>query len=72
MTVKVGRCLLTERLKEAKMTQAELARRIGKSKQRINDYAKNRVEIPLAVARQIAQILGCYIDDLYEWISSDE
>jgi DNA-binding XRE family transcriptional regulator len=68
MTVKVGRCLLKERLKEAKMSQKTLAQKVGKSKQRISDYANDRVQMSMATAREIAQVLGCHIDDLYEWI----
>ncbi|MGK5654586.1 helix-turn-helix transcriptional regulator [Brevibacillus formosus] len=68
MAVQIGRCLLKDRLKEAKLTQVELALRLGKSKQRISDYANNHVQMSLATCREIAQIVGCTIDDLYEWL----
>lgn len=68
MAVKVGRCLLKDRLREAHMTQAELAAIIDVSPQRVSDYANNHRPIPVHRMREIAQILKCHMDDLYEWI----
>ncbi|MCM3144314.1 helix-turn-helix transcriptional regulator [Brevibacillus sp. MER 51] len=68
MTVTVGKCLLKDRLKDAKMTQAELASILNKKPQRISDYANNaRFMSPLTM-KAIATVLKCHMDDLYEWI----
>ncbi|MGK5509454.1 helix-turn-helix domain-containing protein [Brevibacillus formosus] len=68
MAVEVGRCLLKDRLKDAHMTQAELADKLDLSPQRVSDYANNLRTIPINRLREIAQILRCHMDDLYEWI----
>jgi DNA-binding XRE family transcriptional regulator len=50
------------------MSQQELAERIGVTRQQINHYSNNRRIMTLHVAKNIAFILQCDIDDLYEWI----
>jgi transcriptional regulator with XRE-family HTH domain len=65
--MKVGRCLLQKRLKDAKMTQQQLAEKTGISKQKISDYANNRIIMSLPTAKNIADAIGCFIDELYEW-----
>lgn len=68
MTITVGRCLLKERLKIAKMTQAELARILNKKPQRISDYANNERQMSPPTMKAVAIVLKCHMDDLYEWI----
>ncbi|MDO6451889.1 helix-turn-helix transcriptional regulator [Oceanobacillus profundus] len=68
MAYKVGRCLLRKKLKDVGMTQLQLANRLGVSEQQINKYVNNRQKMSLQVAKNIAVILNCHIDDLYEWI----
>ncbi|MED0705913.1 helix-turn-helix transcriptional regulator [Aneurinibacillus aneurinilyticus] len=67
MALVPGRCLLGYWLKRAKMSQTELARRIGFSPQVINDYVHNRRTMNLAVAATISAILNCTIEELYKW-----
>ncbi|WP_156290740.1 helix-turn-helix transcriptional regulator [Oceanobacillus salinisoli] len=67
MAYKVGRCLLRYRLKEAGMTQRELAEKLGVSEPQINKYVNNRQGMSYQVAYNIAIILGCRMEDLYEW-----
>jgi len=50
------------------MTQSELANELGVSKQQINKYVKNKRIMSLETAGNIAFILNCHIDDLYEWV----
>jgi transcriptional regulator with XRE-family HTH domain len=64
----VGRCLLRERLNDIKMSQQELAEKMDITVQQINKYVLNKQGMSLRVAKNIAVILGCHIDDLYEWI----
>ncbi|RDW21048.1 XRE family transcriptional regulator [Oceanobacillus arenosus] len=68
MALKVGRCLLQNRLKDAHMTQQELANRMGITVQQINKYVRNRQKMSIEVAGNIAFILKCHVEDLYEWI----
>lgn len=56
------------------MTQQELAIRAGMSKTFINDKIHNRGKHGMWIdsAKKIATVLGCAIDDLYEWIPVDD
>lgn len=72
MAFKVGRCLLQERLDELDMTQTELAEKLNVTKQQINKYVKNKQMMSLKVAGNIAFLLNCHIEDLYEWIEVGE
>jgi DNA-binding XRE family transcriptional regulator len=72
LAYKVGRCLLSLRLKEAGMDQTDLAYRLNVTKQQINKYATNRQRMSLETAKNISSILGCSMEDLYEWIWVEE
>jgi DNA-binding XRE family transcriptional regulator len=72
LAYKVGRCLLRERLNDCRMTQNELAYRMGITAQQINKYVLNKQRMSLQVAKNIAVILNCHIDDLYDWIEAGE
>lgn len=64
----VGKCLLADLLKKAGMTQQELALKLDVPKQQINKYVHNRQYMSYKTAREIAYILNCPMEDLYEWI----
>lgn len=64
----VGKCLLQDRLKEARMSQQDLADKINMSKTQISDYIHNRRRMNLITAKNVSHAIGCAIDDLYEWI----
>lgn len=64
----VGKCLLSDKLLQAHMTQQELADRIGVTRQQINSYTNDRRIMTLPIAKNIAAVLRCEIDDLYDWI----
>lgn len=68
LAYEVGRCLLRYILKEKGMTQSDLANKLGVTEQQINKYVNNRQKMSLKVAKNISAILGCQIEDLYEWI----
>lgn len=72
MAYKVGRCLLRERLRNADMTQWELAERLNVREQQINKYVNDRQGMSLQVAKNIASVLDCQMEDLYEWIEVGE
>lgn len=63
----VGRCLLSDILAELRMTQQDLADKMNVTKQQINSYATNKAIMSLLTAKNIAAILGCSVEDLYEW-----
>lgn len=54
------------------MTQQELAYKLNVTKQQVNHYVFGRRIMSLPIAKNVATILGCDIDDLYEWIYVDE
>lgn len=69
MAYKVGRCLLREILINAGMTQQDLADKLGVTKQQINKYVNEPYTVmTLQVAKNIAAILNCHIEDIYEWV----
>ncbi|WP_237049327.1 helix-turn-helix transcriptional regulator [Lentibacillus amyloliquefaciens] len=49
------------------MTQLELAELMDVRVQQINKYVLNKQLMSLQVAYNIASILDCHIEDLYEW-----
>lgn len=64
----VGKCRLRKLLKERKISQNELASKVGMSKQQINDYISGHTaSMSLKTAKNIAHALGCHIEELYEW-----
>lgn len=67
----VGKCLLSDKLSETRMSQQELADRIGVTKQQINSYTSDTNVMSLPVAKNIATILRCEIGELYEWKKVD-
>ncbi len=50
------------------MTQQELAEKMSITAQQINKYVLNDRKMSLQVAKNVATVLNCQIDDLYEWI----
>lgn len=69
---KVGKCLLSDRLKKADLTQVELSELTNISKSQISEYVNNKHIMSLETARIISKVLNCYIEDLYEWVTDDE
>ena len=68
MAYTVGRCLLRERLDESSMDQVTLASKLNVKKQQVNKYVTNKQRMSLETAKNVASILHCKIEDLYEWI----
>ena len=67
MSFRAGKCLLRSRLKQARLTQEKLAKRLDLSQQMISHYVNGRKVMSLEVAYNIAFIIGCDVDDLYTW-----
>lgn len=68
MAFKAGRCLLKQQLRRRGMSQRELADKVGMNESQVSQYATNVQEMSLNTAKTIAAALGCYVDELYEWI----
>lgn len=68
MAYKVGRCLLQDRLDSKGMDQTYLAGKLKVTRQQINKYTTNKQRMSLEIAKNIATILHCTIEELYEWI----
>lgn len=62
-----GRCLLADRLREARMTQQELADKAGIDKRQISDYVVERRVMSLLTAVKVAKALKCDVTALYEF-----
>lgn len=67
MAYKVERCLLSEILHKKDMSQTELANLLGVKVPQINKYVLDKQKMSLEVAKNISYILGCSIEELYEW-----
>lgn len=72
LAYKVGRCLLQVRLNNTHTSQQELAHKLGITKQQVNKYVLNKQKMSIETAGNIAFILRCHIDDLYEWIEAGD
>jgi transcriptional regulator with XRE-family HTH domain len=59
-------------LKQAGMTQTELANRLSLSPQMVSNYVRNIKLMSLEIAESVAQILNITTYDLYEWEIDDE
>lgn len=69
ISIEVVRCRIPTLLHRIGKTQSWLAGATGFSKSRISDYVnlRNGEVMSMRTAVIIAHILGCKIDDLYEW-----
>lgn len=67
MTYKVVRCLLRDLLRKNGMSQVDLAVKLGVTPQQVQHYVQTNRLMSIEVAMNIASILGCNIEDLYEW-----
>lgn len=68
MAVSRGRCLLQDLLDKADLTQAEYARRSGRSKRVISHFCNDeRVMLPEDLYNA-SMVLGCRMEDVYVWI----
>ena len=67
----VGKCLLSDKLLESRMTQQDLADKLGVTRQQIHTYVTDNRLMSLPIAKNIAFVLNCEIGELYEWIPVD-
>ncbi|WP_144507448.1 helix-turn-helix transcriptional regulator [Bacillus mycoides] len=68
MAYRIGRCLLSLRLLEADLAQAELAEKLGVKRQQVNKWATGKQNMSMNTAKNVSEILKLAgIDDLYEW-----
>jgi len=63
----VGKCLLLDLLNGANMTQRDLAIKLGVTEQQVNKYVRDRQRMSIQTAKNVAHILNCSMEDLYEW-----
>lgn len=60
---------MPELLYAKRMTQADFARRLDMSEGYVSQLISGKSKFSLLAAKRAANILGCKIDDLYEWIN---
>ncbi|MFD3261832.1 helix-turn-helix domain-containing protein [Paenibacillus lentus] len=68
MALARGRCRLRYLLARKDMTQAELARRTGYQRQQVSNWVNDREPIPWDAGLNIAYVLECQMEELYEVI----
>jgi DNA-binding XRE family transcriptional regulator len=72
MVLIVGECRLGEILKKKDITQVEFALKVGMKKQQINAYVNNESIMSLKTAATLAYHLRVPIEDLYDFIWSEQ
>ncbi|EJL45670.1 putative transcriptional regulator [Brevibacillus sp. CF112] len=70
MAFQLGECLLLTLLHKKNMSQAEFARRMGVSRQYVNQLINGETTMSLIFAINAAHVLGCQITDLYKIVSN--
>ncbi|AEI10739.1 MULTISPECIES: helix-turn-helix transcriptional regulator [Cellulomonas] len=60
------------RIEHGELTQAELARRIGVTRQTVIAIEHGRYSPSLELAFQIAHVLGRPLDDVFQYVAPDE
>ncbi|QYG88299.1 helix-turn-helix domain-containing protein [Bacillus atrophaeus] len=68
ITFKVGKCRIAELCDNLGLEHAQLAAKVGLAKSQISDYISLRNLPSIERAYNIAKVLGCAPEDLYEWI----
>lgn len=71
MPLSRGSCRLRTLLKNKRLSQAELARRTGYHPRMISYYVNDVKHMSVEVMRNISLVLGCYMEELYEWDDAD-
>ncbi|GKS15078.1 hypothetical protein YDYSY3_60780 [Paenibacillus chitinolyticus] len=72
MALRIGRSRLPILLDSKGMTQAQLAQRLNLSDSFVSKVVRGEKRLSLIKSREAAIILNCYMDDLYEWIDTEE
>jgi transcriptional regulator with XRE-family HTH domain len=67
MPFQIGRSRLPELLDAKRMSQADFARRLDVTEGYISKLISLDSKFSIIKAKEAAHILGCYIDELYEW-----
>lgn len=69
---RVDKCLLSDRLKTHDLTQTELAEKTRIPKSQISEYVNNKHVMSLETAKTISHALDCNIEELYQWVKSED
>jgi putative transcriptional regulator len=69
---KVTNSIRTLRLEHGQMTQAELAERIGVTRQTVIAIEQSRYSPSLEMAFQIARVFGVPLDSVFQYPGSDK
>ncbi|MFJ5713162.1 helix-turn-helix transcriptional regulator [Neobacillus sp. NPDC093127] len=72
MTYKVGKCLLLNHLRRKRMSQVDLAILVNKTEQTISRYVNDQTVMSYETAINIATVLDCEMEDLYEIVKVKE
>ncbi|OAS21167.1 helix-turn-helix domain-containing protein [Paenibacillus oryzisoli] len=72
MSLSRGRCRLETLLRRKRWSQAELAVRTGYAPRMISHYVNDTRAMSVDVMKNIANALGCLMEDLYDWVEVDD
>lgn len=64
----VGRCLLRKIMRSKGLSQVDIAVKTNRSEAQISAWASGKRKMNLVNAYEISQVLGCHIEDLYEFV----
>lgn len=62
-----GRCLLKQLLKKKGLTQRELASRLNVNESQVSEWVNDIKVMTLLTAVNVARVLNCTVEELYEW-----
>lgn len=63
---RIGSILAHKKEEGVKITQTEIAKKLGVAPQQVHAWVTGKKVPRLETAFQIARIIGCQVDDLYE------
>lgn len=67
----IGNTLRRLRFDNGEMSQAELARIVGVTRQTIVALETGRYAPSLELAMRLATVFGCSVDELFHWLDAD-
>lgn len=67
MAVPIGNQIRRLRFEHGEMTQADLATRIGMTRQTVAAIEAGKYSPSLEAAFRISRVFGCGVEDVFEW-----
>lgn len=65
--LRIKRCLIPDLCRKNRISQTDLASKLKMTPQQISDYSRGRFKPNIEIAKNIALVLHCTTDELFEW-----